>query len=476
MAAAPLKVCIVGSGNWGSAVAKIIGNNVKKLQKFASTVKMWVFEETVNGRKLTDIINNDHENVKYLPGHKLPENVVAVANLGEAVQDADLLVFVIPHQFIHRICDEITGRVPKDALGITLIKGIDEGPEGLKLISDIIREKMGIDISVLMGANIANEVAAGKFCETTIGSKIMENGLLFKELLQTPNFRITVVDDADTVELCGALKNIVAVGAGFCDGLLCGDNTKAAVIRLGLMEMIAFARIFCKGQVSTATFLESCGVADLITTCYGGRNRKVAEAFARTGKTIEELEKEMLNGQKLQGPQTSAEVYRILKQKGLLDNSFAENFSTTSSSFSYDRDFLRTLPGLLIVAEIVLGLLVWTLIAGTEYFRVPAFGWVMFVAVFYWVLTVFFLIIYLTMTYTRIPQVPWTTVGLWFNGSAFALYLSAAIVDASSVSPERDSHNFNSWAASSFFAFLVTICYAGNTYFSFIAWRSRTIQ
>ncbi|XP_033612818.1 CKLF-like MARVEL transmembrane domain-containing protein 8 [Fukomys damarensis] len=157
-------------------------------------------------------------------------------------------------------------------------------------------------------------------------------------------------------------------------------------------------------------------------------------------------------------------------------SSFAENFSTTSSSLAYDREFLRTLPGLLIVAEIVLGLLVWTLIAGTEYFRVPAFGWVMFVAVFYWVLTVFFLIIYITMTYTRIPQVPWTTVGLCFNGSAFILYLSAAVVDATSVSPERDSHNFNSWAASSFFAFLVTICYAGNTYFSFIAWRSRTIQ
>ncbi|XP_015996255.1 glycerol-3-phosphate dehydrogenase 1-like protein isoform X5 [Rousettus aegyptiacus] len=318
MAASPLKVCIVGSGNWGSAIAKIIGNNVKNLQKFASTVKMWVFEETVNGRKLTDIINSDHENVKYLPGHKLPENV-AVSNLNEAVQDADLLVFVIPHQFIHRICDQLAGRVPKKALGITLIKGIDEGPEGLKLISDIIREKMGIDISVLMGANIANEVAAEKFCETTIGSKVMENGLLFKELLQTPNFRITVVDDADTVELCGALKNIVAVGAGFCDGLRSGDNTKAAVIRLGLMEMISFAKIFCKSQVSTATFLESCGVADLITTCYGGRNRRVAEAFAKTGKTIEELEKEMLNGQKLQGPQTSAEVYRILKQKGLLD-------------------------------------------------------------------------------------------------------------------------------------------------------------
>ncbi|XP_060778262.1 glycerol-3-phosphate dehydrogenase 1-like protein [Neoarius graeffei] len=318
--AAPLKVCIVGSGNWGSAIARIIGNNAQKLQCFATNVKMWVYEEIINGKKLTDIINTDHENVKYLPGYKLPENVIAVPELRDAAEGADLLVFVVPHQFIRKLCDEMAGCVSKTARGITLIKGIDEGPEGLKLVSDIIREKMGIDVSVLMGANIANEVAAEKFCETTIGSKVLENGQLFKDLLQTPNFRITVVDDADTVELCGALKNIVAVGAGFCDGLQCGDNTKAAVIRLGLMEMIAFARLFSKDScVSSATFLESCGVADLITTCYGGRNRRVAEAFVTTGKTIEELEKEMLNGQKLQGPLTSAEVNKILKQKGLVE-------------------------------------------------------------------------------------------------------------------------------------------------------------
>ncbi|KAF6736541.1 Glycerol-3-phosphate dehydrogenase [NAD(+)], cytoplasmic [Oryzias melastigma] len=341
--AAPKKVCIVGSGNWGSAIAKIVGTNAAHNPKFDNTVKMWVFEEMVNGSKLTEIINSTHENVKYLPGHKLPENVLAVPDLVDASKDADILIFVIPHQFIGKVCDTMKGKIKSDALGISLIKvcfftflvvsepaanlltfpplqGVDEGPDGLKLISDVIQEKLGIAMSVLMGANIANEVADEKFCETTIGCKNKNHGSLLKELMQTKNFRVTVVEELDVVEICGALKNIVAVGAGFCDGLGFGDNTKAAVIRLGLMEMIAFARIFCTaGPVSSATFLESCGVADLITTCYGGRNRRVAEAFVKTGKSIEELEKEMLNGQKLQGPATAAEVHLILKHKNMID-------------------------------------------------------------------------------------------------------------------------------------------------------------
>uniref|UniRef100_A0A673YHD8 Glycerol-3-phosphate dehydrogenase [NAD(+)] n=1 Tax=Salmo trutta TaxID=8032 RepID=A0A673YHD8_SALTR len=285
------KVCIVGSGNWGSAIAKIVGHNAKGSNRFDPIVNMWVFEEMIDGKKLTEIINTEHENVKYLPGHKLPKNVVAVPEITEAVKGASVLIFVIPHQFIGRLCDQMKPHITQGTIGISLIKGIDEGPEGLKLISDIIREKLEIEVSVLMGANIANEVADEKFCETTIGAKNEANGHIFKELLQTPNFRITVVQESDTVELCGALKNIVAVGAGFCDGLGFGDNTKAA----------------------------SCGVADLITTCYGGRNRKVAEAFAKTSKSIEELEAEMLNGQKLQGPQTSAEVFKILKKRDMIN-------------------------------------------------------------------------------------------------------------------------------------------------------------
>ncbi|KAK2833989.1 hypothetical protein Q7C36_014690 [Tachysurus vachellii] len=313
------KVCIVGSGNWGSAISRIIGQNVKASNRFDPIVNLWVFEEFINGRKLTDIINTEHENAKYLPGHKLPKNVNAVPDITEAVAGADILVFVVPHQFIGKLCDQMKPHLKPGAIGISLIKGIDEGPSGLRLISDIIRGKLELDVSVLMGANIANEVAEEKFCETTIGAVNVYNGQVFKELMQTPNFRITVVSESNTVELCGALKNIVAVGAGFCDGLGFGDNTKAAVIRLGLMEMVSFAKIFCSTSVSSSTFLESCGVADLITTCYGGRNRRVAEAFVTSGKSIAELEAEMLNGQKLQGPQTSAEVYKILQKRNMVD-------------------------------------------------------------------------------------------------------------------------------------------------------------
>jgi len=319
------KVCIVGSGNWGSAIAKIAGRVAALDNFFAKDVNMFVYEEIINGRKLTDIINNDHENVKYLPGHRLPANVIAVPDLGDASRDADLLVFVVPHQFIRRLCGIMKGNLKPGCIGISLIKGMDQSDQGLRLISDIIKEILDIDVSVLMGANIASEVAEEHFCETTIGSCNIENGKIFKRLLQTENFRITVSEDPMTVEVCGALKNIVACGAGFVTGLGFGDNTRAAVIRLGMMEMMAFATAFHKANnmackpPQMATFMESCGVADLVTTCYGGRNKRVSEAFAKAKgtKTLIELEAEMLNGQKLQGPLTAEEVHKVMHKLNL---------------------------------------------------------------------------------------------------------------------------------------------------------------
>merc|ERR1739848_328584 len=252
------KICIVGSGNWGSAIAKIVGANAaNNPDTFDKDVTMWVFEEEVEGRKLTEIINTDHENVKYLPGRPLPHDVVAVPDIETAAADADYLIFVLPHQFIKRACAPLVGKLKPDAAGLSLVKGFAILPGGgIKLISKLISEEMGLPVSVLMGANLANEVADEKFCETTIGARDPEVGSDLKLLFQTENFRVTVVGDTQIVEICGALKNIVACAAGFCDGLKMGDNTKAATIRLGLKEMMKYGEVFYPGG-QASTYFES---------------------------------------------------------------------------------------------------------------------------------------------------------------------------------------------------------------------------
>ncbi|KAG9508745.1 Golgi pH regulator [Fragariocoptes setiger] len=314
------KVAIIGSGNWGSAIARIIGVNVNNFDHFDKTVKMYVYEEIVDGRKLTDYINEDHENVKYLKGYKLPENVVAIPDVVDAAKDADVLIFVIPHKFVPGVCKPLKGKIKPSAIGLSLIKGFGEGPDGsFILISNQIKELLSINCSVLMGANLATEVADNKFCETTIGCQDKRSGLILKQIFHSDNFRVTVVPDRCTVEVCGALKNIVACAAGFADGLGYGDNTKSAIIRIGLKEMIRFCRAFFGDGMQLTTFFESCGVADLITTCFGGRNRRVSEAFVKTGKSLEQLEAEMLAGQKLQGYQTAQEVYYMLEKKKQLE-------------------------------------------------------------------------------------------------------------------------------------------------------------
>jgi glycerol-3-phosphate dehydrogenase (NAD+) len=219
---------------------------------------------------------------------------------------------------VHNICKQLLGRLHPQARAISLIKGIDVSAKGIQLISALISSTLSIDTSVLMGANIANDVASEAFCETTIGYYNADYGQQFKQLFQTKWFRVSIVQDVAGVELCGALKNIVAVAAGLVDGLGYASNTKAAVIRIGLLEMKKFSEMFYHG-VQPETFFESCGVADVITSCMAGRNRKVAEAHAKTGKSFEELEAEMLNGQKLQGTITAKEVYEILHEKQLLD-------------------------------------------------------------------------------------------------------------------------------------------------------------
>jgi len=325
--ASNLKVCMIGSGNWGSAVATLIGQNTPKYPEFFNDINMYVYEEEIDfggrKRKLPEVINEKHENVKYLPNIPLPSCIKAVPDLKEAAKDADILIWVVPHQFVTRMVPAVKEVCSSKAISISLIKGgIDIKDGQIQLCSDLIKHGMGHDCSVLMGANLAGEVAEGQFCEATIGYNAgQEQGAaVLQKLFNVHSFRVATVADVPGVELCGALKNIVALGAGFSDGLGMGGNTKAAVIRIGLNEMQLFVKQFYPNSLPQ-TFFESCGVADLITTCFGGRNRRCAEAFAKAkgSRTWEDIEGELLNGQKLQGTLTCQEIVSVLEKNNCTD-------------------------------------------------------------------------------------------------------------------------------------------------------------
>ncbi|EWC88193.1 glycerol-3-phosphate dehydrogenase (NAD(+)) [Plasmodium falciparum NF54] len=279
-------------------------------------VKMYVKEEIVEEEKLSDIINKKKENIKYMKGMKIPENILAISNLKEVIDDADLLIFVLPHQYLDNVLDEIVqnNNLKKNARAISLIKGIKMVRSKPQLLSDIIEKKLDIECLALSGSNIAEELSREHFSESTIGFEKKGNEVIWQNLFDRTYFKVNCIQDKPGVEICGALKNVIALGVGFIDGLTASYNTKSAIIRIGLEEMKKFAKMFFP-NVLDETFLDSCGLADLITTCLGGRNFKCAKEFAkRKGRDSWELiEAELLNGQKLQGIDTTKEVYDVLE-------------------------------------------------------------------------------------------------------------------------------------------------------------------
>uniref|UniRef100_A0A0J6FP32 Glycerol-3-phosphate dehydrogenase [NAD(+)] n=1 Tax=Coccidioides posadasii RMSCC 3488 TaxID=454284 RepID=A0A0J6FP32_COCPO len=382
------KVTVVGSGNWGSSISKMVAENVAaNPDLFEPVVNMWVYEEQIEIPKksrhydpssplcnsvqsLSDVINQLHENVKYLPNITLPDNLRANPSLEDSVKDSSILVFNLPHQFIVGICQKLKGHILPYARGISCIKGVSVTDEGVSLFSEVIGRELGIYCGALSGANIASEIAKGLYSETTIAydpphldskaptpqnmspvsSMVNVNDIVhfqhrdssgsyskvklrplpaeyppvdhvfIKTLFHRPYFHVRVVHDVAGVSLGGALKNIVALATGFVDGKGWGDNAKAAIMRVGLLEMVKFGKKFFGETVNPQTFTEeSCGVADLITSCNGGRNHRCAKLAVERGLTVEEVEKTELNGQMLQGTLSAREVHAFLKKQGLED-------------------------------------------------------------------------------------------------------------------------------------------------------------
>jgi len=338
------KVVMVGSGAWACAAAKLVASNLRSgahAEAFDRELVMWVHEEEVGGRPLSSIINEAGENVKYLPGVPLGTNVRAEPDLGAAAAGADVLLFCAPHEFISGIVTRLAalGVVPPGALACSLIKGMRVRASGPQLISEMIRARLGTECSVLMGPNVAEQVAAGGMMEATLGVASPAAADVFVRLMDGPTFRVGVTPDLVGVEMCGTLKNVIALAAGFLTGLQeaeadagrpgpGADNATATLLRAGLAEMRAFSQRLYP-SVATATFLEACGVGDLIASCTGGRNRRTAAAYARAladGRGAGEveagpagfahLERTLLAGQRLQGVLTAGEVAAVLAARG----------------------------------------------------------------------------------------------------------------------------------------------------------------
>lgn len=321
------KIGVVGSGNWGTAVAKVVAENAaEKTSLFQPTVDVWVFGEEIDGKPLVDHINEDHENVKYLPEIKLPHNLKANPDLRSVVEGADIVVINIPHQYLITTMDKIKDLDFSKKVAISCLKGINVTPQGPEMLSDVVTKSYGLHCGVLSGANIATEVAKEKWCETTVAFPLHKDykkgdpdALLMREVFERPYFHVQVSDDTAGVSIGGALKNVVAIGAGLVEGAGWGDNAKAAIMRHGIVEMVKFGKKFYPTFKPETICYESAGVADLITTCFSGRNVKVAREAIIQGKKIEDIEKDILNGQSAQGVITCKEVHELLTEQNMLD-------------------------------------------------------------------------------------------------------------------------------------------------------------
>jgi glycerol-3-phosphate dehydrogenase (NAD(P)+) len=261
-------------------------------------------------------LNDDRSNELRLAGHVFPQSLLATDSLGEALHGSTAVVFAVPSQTLR----ENAGRVREHVFGrpliISAVKGLEQGTH--KRMSEILIEELatGFDqrICVLSGPNLAQEVVQGIPTSTVIASAAHEASLEGQNLFNAKGFRVYTNADVIGVELGGAMKNIVAIGAGICDGLGFGNNTKAAFITRGLSEI---TRLAVAAGGALQTFSGLAGMGDLLATCYSSlsRNRLVGEGLA-LGRQLDAVTSD-LGGQVAEGVATIPGAIGLAKKLGV---------------------------------------------------------------------------------------------------------------------------------------------------------------
>jgi len=267
------RISVVGAGAWGTAFSIYLARK-------GFNVLLWVYE-----KELCKVLEGYRENRYYLPGFILPREINWTDALEEVVIFSDDIVIATPSFALRETVKPVSDKF-KDKRILILTKGIEI--ETLKFMSDVVYELSGkdTDIAVLSGPSFAREVAQGEFTSVVVASLKKELSLYFQNLIHGDDFRVYTTDDVIGVELGGAMKNVMAIGAGIIEGLSLGTNAKSAFITRALAEIRRLGKAL---GARDSTFMGLSGMGDLILTSYGAlsRNRAFGIELARGRNPME---------------------------------------------------------------------------------------------------------------------------------------------------------------------------------------------
>lgn len=297
------KICILGSGSWGTALSVLLANNDHQ-------VFLW-------GRNEDGVENiaETRENVRFLPGVKLPETVIPTTDLQGAMEGAELIVLSVPTQAQRSVLEQVQPWITDQMILVNTAKGL-EIPTGLRL-SQIVKEVLGAKAmnryAALSGPSHAEEVGRGIPTAVTVAAYNKETAFLVQDMFMSDLFRVYTNPDVAGVELGGALKNVIALATGIVYGLNYGDNTVAALMTRGLTEIIRMGQAM---GGTPRTFAGLSGMGDLIVTCGSrhSRNRRAGELIGQ-GKTLEETLDAV--GMVVEGAHTTRVAYQLAQKMGI---------------------------------------------------------------------------------------------------------------------------------------------------------------
>ena len=292
-----MKVAILGAGNLGTTLALMMSRKGHR-------VSIWTVEEDVYESLLTL-----RENPRYLPGYIVPPEVDVTMELEEAVREADALILALPSHVIREVTRKLVPHLSDGQLLIDFAKGMEVDTE--MRMSEVIRSELPhgkeVGIVAVSGPSIAAEMVKGQPTAVEVSSFRMEDAYRAKEILETPSFRLHPNEDLVGVELGGVFKNVFAIGAGICDGLGMGVNTKAALVTRSLREFALLGEVL---GARPETFKGLSGLGDLIVTCFSphSRNRRFGEKLGE-GLGPEEAQEEI--GQVVEGIRATEVAHKI---------------------------------------------------------------------------------------------------------------------------------------------------------------------